>query len=326
MVSVSIIMPVYNVEKYVARSIQSALAQTYKDFELILVIDGSKDNSLAICQSFNDPRIRIVKQENRGLAGARNTGIREAKAQYIALLDSDDLWHEQKLERHIHHLEKNPLVGVSYSGSAFIDDTDALVGVSMRPKLKDIAAAHIFCRNPVGNGSAPVFRKQAFVDIGYPTNQNGEIETAYFNETFRFGEDIECWMRIACKSNWVFEGIADDLTLYRIVSGGLSANTEKMYEFWQKMHDIVKSYAPELVAECGEKARAYQLRYYARRAVREGQGKTAILHIIRAMRASPMILFEEPKKTALTAAAALLSWFLPPPIYRQIEGLVLSRR
>lgn len=325
MVSASIIMPVYNVEKYVARSIQSALAQTYKDFELVLIIDGSKDSSLAICESFNDPRIRIVKQENRGLAGARNTGIREARGKYIALLDSDDLWHEQKLERHIRHLESNPKIGVSYSGSVFIDDNDELVGVSMRPKLYDITAAHIFCRNPVGNGSAPVFRKQVFVDIGYPHSRNSEIETAYFNESFRFGEDIECWMRIACNSNWLFEGIEGDLTLYRIVSGGLSANTEKMYEFWQRMYKNVNGYAPELISECGEKARAYQLRYYARRAVREGQGKAAVSHILGALRASPMILFEEPRKTIITAAAALLSWVLPSMVYRKIEELVLTR-
>lgn len=325
MVCVSIIMPVYNVEKYVARSIQSALAQTYKDFELILVIDGSKDGSLAICESFDDPRIRIVNQENRGLAGARNTGIREAKGLYIALLDSDDLWHEQKLERHVSHLMNNPLVGVSYSGSAFIDDNDGLLGIAMRPKLKNITADHIFCRNPVGNGSVPVFRKEVFADIGFPYHHNGKVETAYFNESFRFGEDIECWMRIACNSKWVFEGIEGDLTLYRIVSGGLSANTEKMYEFWQRMHKIVQGYAPALVADCGEKARAYQLRYYARRAVKEGQGKAAVFHIINALRASPRILLEEPKKTLVTAVAALLSWLLPNTLYRRIEGLALAR-
>ena len=96
MPKISVIMPVYNVEKFVARSIESVLRQTHADFELILVDDGGNDQSLAICRNFKDPRIRIISQVNRGLAGARNTGIRNANGQYIALIDSDDLWHEEK--------------------------------------------------------------------------------------------------------------------------------------------------------------------------------------------------------------------------------------
>ena len=75
---VSVVMPVYNVEQYVADAICSVLNQTLKNFELVIVDDGGTDASLAICRLFSDPRIRIVSQENRGLAGARNTGIRHA--------------------------------------------------------------------------------------------------------------------------------------------------------------------------------------------------------------------------------------------------------
>jgi glycosyltransferase involved in cell wall biosynthesis len=81
---VSVIMPVYNVERYVAAAIRSVLQQTFSNFELIIVDDGGKDTSLDICRTFSDPRIRIVSQANRGLAGARNTGIRHARGRYIA--------------------------------------------------------------------------------------------------------------------------------------------------------------------------------------------------------------------------------------------------
>ncbi|HZV11070.1 MAG TPA: glycosyltransferase family 2 protein, partial [Novosphingobium sp.] len=90
--TVSVIMPVYNVEPYVAEAITSVLAQTYADFELIIVDDGGQDRSVEICQGFEDPRIRIVHQANRGLAGARNTGILAARGRYLAFLDSDDRW------------------------------------------------------------------------------------------------------------------------------------------------------------------------------------------------------------------------------------------
>ena len=93
---ISVIMPVYDVERYVAAAIQSVLDQSFKDFELIIIDDGGSDSSLAICRGFVDPRIRIISQSNRGLAGARNTGIMQARGAYIALLDSDDLWARDK--------------------------------------------------------------------------------------------------------------------------------------------------------------------------------------------------------------------------------------
>ena len=319
MPQISVIMPVYNVEKFVARSIESVLRQSFTDFELILVDDGGKDQSLAICQSFKDPRIRIISQANRGLAGARNTGIRNANGRFMALLDSDDLWHEEKLNRHFKHLIANPTVGVSFSGSLFIDESDTSMGISMVPKLTQIDAAHIFCRNPIGNGSAPVMRREVFSDIAFSQSVGGNTEWAYFDEAFRFGEDIECWMRIACNTKWKFEGIEGDLTLYRIVSSGLSANTTKMYEFWNKMYAKVETYAPDIILRHGRKARAYQLRYYARRAVREGQGLKAAATVAMALCYAPIILIEEPKKTLVTLAAALLASALPKTLFQRLE-------
>jgi glycosyltransferase involved in cell wall biosynthesis len=308
---VSVIMPVYNVEKFVERSVRSVLNQTLEDFELVIVDDGGTDRSIDICRSVKDDRIRIVHQANRGLAGARNAGIRTAKGKYIALLDSDDLWHEDKLKLHVAHLESNGNVGVSYSGSAFIDESDKQLGMSMVPQLKDISKSLIFCRNPVGNGSAPVMRREVFEDLAFPVLRDGIIETCYFDENFRYGEDIECWMRIACQTGWAFEGIAGDLTLYRIVSGGLSSNTDKMYEYWNRMYEKVRLMAPELVDEHGARARGYQIRYYARRAVKERQGGRALKYFLLAMRMHPLMFFEDPKKTVITALAAAFTLLLP---------------
>src|SRR5690242_16380171 len=94
MPAVSIIMPAYNVAPYVAAAIRSALVQSFTDFELIVVDDGSKDNTPEIIKSLAgiDPRVRLVQQANRGLAGARNTALRASRGDFFALLDSDDLW------------------------------------------------------------------------------------------------------------------------------------------------------------------------------------------------------------------------------------------
>lgn len=97
----SIVVPVYNTEKYLPRCIDSVLAQTFSDFELILVNDGTKDNSLEICEAYaaKDPRIKVISQENQGLSAARNFGVKHAAAEYIAFIDSDDYVHPQMYEK-----------------------------------------------------------------------------------------------------------------------------------------------------------------------------------------------------------------------------------
>lgn len=100
MPTISVIVPVYRVEEYLPECVDSILAQTYRDFELILVDDGSPDNCGAICDAYaaKDSRIRVIHQENQGLSGARNTGIDAAAGEYITFVDSDDLVHEKYLE------------------------------------------------------------------------------------------------------------------------------------------------------------------------------------------------------------------------------------
>lgn len=104
--ALSIIMPVYNAEKYLDYSIQSVLNQTYKDYELILVNDGSTDSSLEICRKYqlSDERIRIISQENRGISGARNAGINAAIAEYITFIDNDDIIHPRMYQIMLEHM------------------------------------------------------------------------------------------------------------------------------------------------------------------------------------------------------------------------------
>lgn len=104
---VSVIMPSYNVEKYIAASIKSVIAQTYRDWELIVVDDCSSDNTVQIIKKFNDSRIRLfINDKNSGAAIARNRALREAKGRWIAFLDSDDIWHPDKLKLQISYMEK----------------------------------------------------------------------------------------------------------------------------------------------------------------------------------------------------------------------------
>ncbi|MXP10398.1 glycosyltransferase family 2 protein [Pseudoblastomonas halimionae] len=319
----SVVMPVYNVEAYVAEAIQSVLAQTFTDFELIIVDDGGQDGSMDIVRSFYDKRIRIVTQSNRGLAGARNTGIAEARAPYIALLDSDDRWHPEKLRLHYVHLEADKSIGVSFSGSRMIDQSGNKLAVAMRPKLTGIRTEDIFRRNPVGNGSAPVLRRSA-IDLAMFSHPEEPSRKCWFDEDFRQSEDIDLWMRLSAAHGVRFEGIAGELTKYRIVRGALSANIVKQYLSWTRMLDKAKLYAPDLVEQHGDSARAYQLRYLARRAVQLGNVELAADLFGQAIRLEPRMLVAEPIKSATTAGAVMAAKVLGPERFRAISQIYLK--
>ncbi len=325
MKKVSVIIPVYKVEKYIDATVQSVLAQTYKNFEILIIDDASPDKSIEICQKFTDPRIKIIHQANRGLAGARNTGIRHAQGEYLAFLDGDDLWLPEKLEKQIDHLENSPAVGVSFCRSAFIDEVGKPLGTYQMPKLKGITTPYLLCRNPVGNGSAPVVRREVFEAIKFPDNLHGNVEDFYFDEHFRQSEDIECWIRISIETNWQIEGISEALTLYRVNSGGLSANMLKQLDSWEKVIEKTRSYAPEIVNQWEKLARAYQLRYLARRAVRLQDGSMAVELVNRALATNWRILLEEPRRTLISLAAAYFLWLLPQSLYSQLEAVALKR-
>lgn len=323
--TVSVVMPVYNVERFVSEAIASVLAQTFEDFELIIVDDGGQDRSMAICEQFDDPRIFIVRQKNRGLAGARNTGIAAARGQFIALLDSDDRWLPEKLALHVIHLEANPQVGVSFSPSRFIDEDGQPMRLKMRPKLEAIAPEDIFCRNPVGNGSAPVIRRSALdtIRFAHPAEPN---RPCWFDESLRQSEDIECWLRLALLGKVAFAGIAPALTEYRLGNGGLSASILRQYETWQGVVERMTRYAPAFAAAHVERARAYQLRYLARRAVQLGDANMAMTLLSEALRASRRPLVEEPVKSAVTYAAAALGRMVPPEQFARLAGRVAGGR
>ncbi|MBD2666007.1 glucosyltransferase [Richelia sinica FACHB-800] len=324
MPKISVVIPVYNSEKSVAETLASVIAQTYRDLEIIIVDDGSTDKSIEICQRFKDERIKIVHQQNRGLAGARNTGIRHAQGEFIAFVDSDDLWLPEKLEKHLHHLQHSPQVGLSFSRSRFIDEQGTPLGIYQMPKLINITPGYLFCRNPISNGSSVVIRREVLDAIKFEANLYGEIEDFYFDDRFRQSEDIECWLRIALTTNWQIEGIPEALTLYRLNRSGLSANIFKQYESWEQVLIKTQAYQPEFIEKWGDKARAYQLRYLSRRATRERANAIAVDLINQSLRLHWQMLLEEPRRTFISIIAAYLLWLLPKSTYQWLEKVIMQ--
>ena len=320
---VSVVIPVYSVEQYIEEALTSVLAQTYLNLEIIVVDDESPDQSIErIKRRFNDPRIRIIQQKNRGLAGARNTGIRNATGEYIAFLDSDDFWQANKLEQHIQLMQSNPNCGISFCSSLFVDEQSQSIGCLQAPKKKKSYQANdIFCRNPIGNGSVPVIRKGVLEQIGFSTEDktsNGMPYIQYFDESLKQSEDVDCWTRIALLTGAQFHYIDKPLTNYRLNNGGLSADVDQQFKTWSALLVKLEGYAPHFAKQYGHIAKAFQYRYLARRCVFQGLGKLAVKFMWSAFRTSPIALMQELPKTIETSVASLGLAIIPQRLQRKL--------
>lgn len=312
----TVIIPVYNIAPFIADALASVLRQTYPNFEVVAVDDGSTDGSDAICRRFRDPRLRVVRQANRGLAGARNTGIRHARGEYLGFLDGDDLWLPDKLARHIAHLERAPEVGVSFSRSAILNHEGRATGEGLMPRLRDISPLDVLLQDPVGNGSAAVVRRRVMEEIAIIPR--GRKEKWYFQETLRQAEDVECWLRILLLTDWQFEGLPDVLTGYRLHTASLTNRWRQHWRAWVKMLNRVREYAPEFLADVEQRARAYRLQYLARNALRRLDGPLAFGLMCRALRYRPLWR-EQPRRVMAILSVAGLLQILPASQHASFE-------
>jgi glycosyltransferase involved in cell wall biosynthesis len=194
MPKVSVIIPAYNHGHFLGEAVQSVLDQTFPDFELIVVDDGSTDNTKEAVESFKDPRIRYIYQENRGVSAAQNTGIRASSGEYIAILGADDIWLPQNLELKVKVLDSRPEVALVCSDGFIFDDTTGVTLGSMwhlySPGLNPRRAARQPLRELLSRASIfirpqfTVLRREVFTEVGY------------FDESLRIGEDWEMFIRI----------------------------------------------------------------------------------------------------------------------------------
>lgn len=161
MPKVSIIMPSFNKEKYISKSIESILDQTYKDWELLVIDDASIDKSVEIIKSYHDSRIRFFQNKsNIGIAATRNIGLLKAKGEYIALLDADDLSTEYRIEKEVDFLDNNSNIDVVFGDFRIIDENDAVKETYFTPlRDPDFIKAKLMVRDVIPNGSC-MYRKE----------------------------------------------------------------------------------------------------------------------------------------------------------------------
>lgn len=313
--AVSVVVPVFQSERYVADTLRSVLAQTLTDFEVIVVDDGSPDRSLAICRGFSDPRIRYVHQANGGLAAARNAGIRVAGAPYVAFLDSDDLWEPEKLAHHVAHLDARPDVGVSYSFSAFVDEEGRRLGSYQMLGKQVTVARDCFVLNPIGNGSNAVVRAAVLRGERRLPGAPREPADCLFDEELRQAEDYELWVRIALQTSWRIACTPWPLTLYRLHTAGLSSDTARQRAYHLRAIEKIAVYAPGLVDRHRSRAESNLHWYLARNLLVQGRAPEARREMATALRKSPanLRLYH-----ALLVAYLALAGMLPPAAHGRL--------
>lgn len=191
---ISVVIPLYNKEKQIINTLQSVFRQTYQDFEIVVINDGSTDNSVAEVERIQDPRIRLINQQNAGVSVARNRGIQESKGEYIALLDGDDEWMPDYLKTQIELAQKYPECDVYAVNYCFRD----MIGQTIPTKINQLPfigadgiLANYFevasCSHPPICSISIMVQKGVFESVGgFPIG-------------IKSGEDLLTWARLACK-------------------------------------------------------------------------------------------------------------------------------
>ena len=224
---VSIIIPTYNRANCIRETITSVLNQTYQNFEIIIIDDGSIDNTKEIIQAFLDERIKYIFQEHNGLpASARNKGLKLAKGEYIAFLDSDDLWFPQKLKIQINFLKENP--------SILLVATNGLI-FPLKPNMKVL-----FLKNNIKISFKELLQKNIIINSSVMMRKNVIQIIGFLDESsvLRYGEDYDYWLRLLnLKDNSILI-LKDILVKYRD-SKNSRINLYKDPSFFKQKYRIV---------------------------------------------------------------------------------------
>ncbi|RVT96747.1 glycosyltransferase family 2 protein [Rhodovarius crocodyli] len=303
----SVVIPAFQAEATVAVAVRSALLQTEPRLEVILVDDGSSDDTVgrAMAAAGEDRRLTVLRQANAGVAAARNAGLRLARGEYIAFLDADDRWVPQALEVHAAAFAMDPGLGLSF-GQVRFHDPAMQIGGRLSAPVGRIGLVDILGENPLCTTSNMVFRRRVLEDVGG------------FDEALSHAEDQELVARVLAVTGWKVQGIAQELVHYRTSVGGLSTDLGRMQRGWTAMMDSLAARAPAAISRARPRATARFGRYLGRRALRTGQGG-ALGHLLGAFRASPVeLLRHDPHRSLLTLLGALGAALLPGRLIRNL--------
>ena len=320
---VSVIVPAYNAEATLDETLMSVRAQTHGELEIIVVDDGSADRTAELAERHvgEDPRVRLIRKENGGVASARNRGIAEASADYIAPVDADDLWHPEKIERQLSALDPAGKVGLVYCWFAIIDGQSRVMHLNSSSTSEGNVIDAMCVRNIVGNGSAPLMLRKAVEDAGG------------YDESLRARraqgcEDYKLYFRIA--ETYDFALVRDYLVGYRELPENMSSDFRQMLRSRDLCAAEFASNHPRQVPRLSS-GRARLLRFMISRSWRNGALRQAGNLLTELIRSDPRGAVQQAASLAYeklapgqrrTADLRTGQAFLPPEIMESFNSRV----
>ncbi|MGK7900454.1 MAG: glycosyltransferase [Hormoscilla sp.] len=299
---ISVIIPVYNGAKTIKETIESVLNQTFSDFELILINDGSTDSTLEIVDSIQDSRVKVFSYVNAGLAESRNRGIARATGEYISFIDADDLWTQDKLEAQLKALLDKPDAALAYSWTDSIDESSKFLRPGAHRTVNGDVYAELLVENFLANGSNPLIRSQALAEVGK------------FDNSLLAGEDWDMWLRLAARFHFV--AVPYPQILYRQVANSLSANVIRQERECLKVIERAFNQAPASLQHLKKESITNIYQYLIFRSLEGSPNRSSSLvgagYLWKTVRFRPSILWRRRRLMAIVFLKILVGTLIPP--------------
>ena len=293
---VSVILPAYNAEPFIERTLTSVLTQTYTNIEVLAIDDGSEDRTGQILESFakNDSRVRLYKQKNAGVAAARNLAIEQSTGDYVAPIDADDIWYPQKLQKQVQcMLSAAPSVGLVYAWQVRIDEEDMILGPVDIQSYEDFSSvegnvlpALVYC-NFLGSASTPLIRRSCLQQVGV-------YNTLLKARDAQGCEDWDIYLRIA--EQYEFRVVREFLIGYRQVESSMSRNVKAMAKSIDLVMSDLRPKHPEIPDYLYEFSASNSAIYLSGMSETCGDYASALIFALKSIRFDYIQLFLQPRR------------------------------
>jgi glycosyltransferase involved in cell wall biosynthesis len=309
----SVIIPAYNVENYIGEAVRSVQQQTFTNLEIIVINDGSTDNTGQVIDEFaKDPRIVVIHQKNQGTSACRNIGQDVAHGKYVGFLDGDDLWMPEHAQKHIEVLSGNHEIDMTGSWWRIINENGLDTGRTGKPKKKWIQVEDLIREN-ILSGTSNVVLTRAAID-----------KAGWFDPELVAAVDLDLYIRVSLLRRGNIYCIPEVLTEYRLRQGQITKDWRRMAFNWELVIEKARCKCPQTVCNVEDEARARFLRFLAHLAYEAGDFSSCRTLLGHAFRKGTKYLYID-SRTWVTAFAAMLT-FLPHSVHFLIADTIRSAR
>jgi glycosyltransferase involved in cell wall biosynthesis len=314
MPAISVVIPVFNGEKTIRETVNSVLNQTFSDFELIVINDGSTDSTLEILDSIQDSRLKVISYSNAGLAASRNRGITHATGEFISFLDADDLWLPEKLAEQLKALQTNPEAAVAYSWTDYINAESQFLQSGSHISVSGDVFSKLIVINFIESGSNVLIRKSALNEVGN------------FDEALTAAEDWDMFLRLAARYHFVAVPLSH--ILYRRTNS-MSSNVTRQENECLKVLERAYVKAPASLQHLRQKSLANLYKYLTFKALEGPPGRRKGLEAARCLfhtvRNNPYFLKQTRVILSLLYKISAIALLSPHQSERVLGRVKLSR-